>query len=253
MSSMMDAEPAFLIHSRKYTDTKILVDILTARHGRVSGVLRAPISKKSLTRVQAFTPLLASWRGKAALKTFTLVEATANAYSLSSRCLFAAMYLNEVVQRLMPLEDACETLFSSYREALERLSQQNVFEENPHIEQALRLFEFSFLESLGYCIDFKSDINNVPISPQGDAQYVFIAGEGFWPLREIDEEPMTNATVNNVDAPSIFCGDILHLIACQKYEDIEVLRFAKRLTRIAFKPLLAGKVLQSRELFRTPG
>ena len=66
-----DDEPAFVLHTYPYRETSLIVEALTATHGRIALVARGAKRPRSELRgvLQAFQPLPLSWAGSGELKT----------------------------------------------------------------------------------------------------------------------------------------------------------------------------------------
>lgn len=236
----VDEQPAFIVHSRKYTDSRIIVELLTRDYGRVSGVLRQSSKSKRQFKVQPFSPLLVTWKGKSALKSLWQAEALSAPLPLIAENLFCGLYLNELLLRCLPQDDSCEPIFDLYLKTITQLSKLNARTGSIELETTLRCFEFQFLTELGFGINFELDRNEKKITGDSQQRYRFAVEEGFVPV--IDGElPL------GVEYPAAS----LVAIREQNYET-ESLRLAKRLSRQAFYPLLGDKPLKTRELFVKP-
>ncbi len=233
MNTQVDQQPAFLIHTRNYSDSRILLELLTRDYGRVSAVRR--FSRKSLKQfgVQAFTPLVVSWMGKTSLKTLTMVESNGRAFPLESDCLYCGFYLNELIQRCLPQEDPCDAVYELYQDTLRVLSTAN--RDRKMLEKHLRIFELGLLEALGFGIDFYHDVSGAEI--RSGCDYRYVEGEGFYALGQ-----------KNMAGLNVFSAEVLVTIREQVYEGDSLL-YAKRLCRQALAPLLGSRPLKSRELF----
>ena len=77
--SHSDPQAAYVLHSRPYRDTSLIVDFFTLEHGKVSAVVQGARRPKSKLRasVQPFVPIQVSWRGRNDLKTLTQAEPVA--------------------------------------------------------------------------------------------------------------------------------------------------------------------------------
>ncbi len=220
---VVQLQPAYVLHTRPYRDTSLLIEALTSEHGRVSLVARGVRSARSKQRglLQLFSPLLISWIGKGDLHTLTSVEQNGAASSLVGERLFSAMYVNELLMRLLHRYDPCTEIYESYALLLQQLM-------NAENEQkVLRLFEKKLLTELGYAFSF-DQINENDF-------YLFDHAHGF--------------TKAQREAAGCFSGSHLLAIARDKLDNREVLLVAKYLMRSAFAPLLGVKPLRSRELF----
>lgn len=59
----VDLQAAYVLHTRPFRDTSLLVDCLTKHHGRISLVAKGARSAKQKQLIQAFSPLTISWQG----------------------------------------------------------------------------------------------------------------------------------------------------------------------------------------------
>lgn len=220
---------AWVLHTRPYRDTSLLVDLFTLEHGLVRAVVRG--ARAGLRRgmvCQPFQPLQLVLSGRGQLRNATALEPDGPAARLAGRKLFAAMYLNELLLRLMHEDEPHEPVFRAYCEALAALG------ESVGLESALRPFEMVLLQELGYGLDFSADILGEPLS--ADKAYHYTAGHGFVPEARDTRRP-------------VYPGAALLAIAAGDYGSELARRPAKSLCREALKPLLGPKPLASRALF----
>ncbi len=214
--------PAFILHRRPYGETSYLLDVLTEDHGRISliakGVRKSKSSHKAI--LQPFVPLLLSWQGKTELMTMTGAEANGAGLHLQGDCLLAAFYINEILNYLLLKQDPHPKLYTIYAHTLVELQTM------PLQQRILRLFEKKLLEELGYGI-WRNDF-------EADGFYRFYPESGF---------------VRCADGIDTFSGKMLLDLALEKLEEEGLLKEAKRLMRVLFKPLLNGRELKSKELF----
>lgn len=221
MTQRVDATAAYVLHTRPYRETSLLVDLLTLEHGLVSVVARGARRPGSRLRasLQPFQLLQVGWQGRAELKNLSSAEATELGAMLQGRSLLCGLYLNELVQRLLRPFDPHPRLFVLFRYALNELKLAN------DIEGALRTFERQLLEQLGFALDCSSLM--------ADACYDWHADTGLRPCV----------------AGQGFPG--AHLLAIEQdcYDDPAVRRTAKHLMRVRLAALLGDRPLRSRELF----
>lgn len=222
----------FLLHRRAYRETSYLVSIFTLERGRVSAVVKgvrgSKSDKKSL--LQPFQPLLINVSGKHELKNLQQVESTASRFALLAQALFSAMYLNEVLNRLLAVEIPQPEIFSLYQHSLQRLTAGG------EIEPILRQFELGLLDELGYGLDLAHD------SDTGE----LLASDRYYQL--IPEQGL-RAVSGNISSPYYFSGSQLLQVASAQWNNGS-LHCAKRITRRALTELLGRKPLTSRELFK---
>lgn len=145
----IDQQPAFVLHARPYRETSLLIDVFTRDHGRVGLVARGVRRERSrLPRglLQPLQPLLLNWVARGDLGTLAGAEAASGPFRLSGDALLAAIYVNELVQRLSGRNDPHAPAFAAYAQCLARLADE------PDIAWTLRRFERDFLADLGYAL-----------------------------------------------------------------------------------------------------
>ncbi len=223
---------AFVLHSRPYSETSLLLDMFTEGHGRIRILAKGARGRRSQLKgcLQPFTPLLIRWSGRGEVKTLRNAEPVSLALPLSGLMLYSGLYVNELVARVLEQETAYSALFFDYLHCLQTLAGTTG---SP--ERALRCFELALLGHLGYGIDF--------LHCAGSGEEV--ADTMTYRYRE--EKGFIASLVND---RLTFTGRDLQALASREFPDIDTLRAAKRFTRIALKPYLGGKPLKSRELFK---
>src|SRR5258706_10866182 len=100
-----------------------MVEGLPRGFGRVAMVARGARSPRSPLRgvLLAFQPLALSWFGKGELRTLARADCIGGQPLLHGEALMCGFYLNELLLRLLPLEDPHDALFSRSWETLRRL------------------------------------------------------------------------------------------------------------------------------------
>lgn len=225
----IDLTPVYVLHTRSYRNTSLLVELFSQTQGRISAVAHSARGPKSRYRgqLQVFTPLLASWSSTRELKTLGQVELHGMPLQLNHEPLFCAFYLNELLMRVLQKEDPYPQLFLDYHAALIAL------EKNDYLPVVLRRFEKRLLESLGYGLPLMREAETQqPIDPQ--KHYRFVLQQGLFVCDERQDS---------------FLGADLIAIAQEKFGTEEILRTAKKLTRLALAPVLGANPLFSRMLF----
>jgi DNA repair protein RecO (recombination protein O) len=170
----IEAQPAFVLHARAWRETSLLLDVISRDHGRVGLVARSVRGARSRTPrslLQPFTPLLLGWSGRGELATLAAVDSAGTVMALSGEHLLCALYLNELLMRLVPRHDPQPDLFVTYTQALARLAD----EAQP--AWTLRRFERDLLGCLGYglVLDAESD-TGAPLEP--DVEYAYWLDQG---------------------------------------------------------------------------
>ena len=172
MSERVDGDPAFVLHTRPWRETSLIVDIFSRHHGRLGlvarGARRAGAALKA--RLIPFQPLTLSWFGRAQLRTLHAAEWQGGGLMLRGHALMCGFYLNELLLRLLPEGDPHETLFDHYTLALAELNAR------PDMEPVLRRFELDLLSELGYAQSLGQLADGGAIDPE--AHYGYEIGNG---------------------------------------------------------------------------
>jgi len=223
---------AFVLHTRPWSETSLLLDVFTETAGRVRLLAKGARSRRSHLKgaLQPFIPLLVNFSGRGEMKTLRGAEAVSLALPLSGISLYSGLYVNELLARVLEQETRFSALFFDYLHCIQELA---AVEGTP--EPALRRFELALLAHLGYGVDF------LHCAGSGEAvsdamTYLYREEKGF----------IASVVINQHS----FTGRQLKALAERQFLDRETLSAAKRFTRIALKPYLQGKPLKSRELFR---
>ncbi len=227
MSQRIDNEPAYILHTRPWKETSLIVDAFTAGHGRVGLVARGARRAHAVlkTRLLAFQPLILSWAGKGGLKTLHAAEWQGGALQLSGRALICGFYVNELILRLLPPDDPHPALFRYYEQTLRALA--GVDEPRP----VLRRFELALLSELGYAQTLDRTVEGVPVEP--GARYGYVFGQG----------------VVQTQAGDLLCsGKALLDMTAGNYTDARTLAESKRLMRALINHYLGDKPLHTRQL-----
>lgn len=157
----LTAEPAFVLHTRPWRETSLLVEVLTPGHGRLGIVARGVQGPKRHVLRAALQPMQwvrldAVHRGE--LARLTGAEALDVAPRLTGEAMLAAFYINELTLRLAPRGDPQPELFAAYARTRERLRA------GAPLAWTLRRFERDLLDALGFGIDWTQDAHG-PLDP----------------------------------------------------------------------------------------
>ncbi|WP_428773029.1 DNA repair protein RecO [Vibrio sp.] len=229
-SSAQGLQRGFVLHRRPYSETSLILDVFSEEYGRITLMAKGARSKRSNLKgaLQPFTPLLLKWSGQGQMKTLRQAEAISLGLPLAGITLYSAMYVNELLCRVLASEVAMPALFHDYLHALTELAQCD----NP--EPALRRFELALLSALGYGVDFLHCAGSGE-AVEASMTYRYREQKGF--IASVRNDNLT------------FTGEQLIAISERRFVTKEQLQAAKRFTRTALKPYLGGKPLKSRELF----
>lgn len=217
-------EPAFVLHHREYRDTSRILDVFSARHGRLTLFARGARGPKSklASLLMPFRPLLVSWTGRGDAAQLTGAEAGEQPWTMPARHVLPGFYLNELLINLTTRHDPQPQLFEDYGRALRRLCVE------PQPEPALRVFEKRLLESIGYGLE-------IDVAP--GSHYQYRPSQGLSEVRE--------------DAPGAYAGRCLLALREESLDDGQTLDVARRVLRQALDHCLEGRELRTRTVARS--
>ena len=229
-----DAEPAFVLHTRPWRESSLLVEVLSANHGRIGllargvqgprrHVLRAALQPLQLIRLDAVQ------RGE--LAQLRSAEALDAAPQLAGEATLAAFYINELVLRLAPRQDPAPELFDAYALVRGRLADAS------SLAWTLRRFERDLLEALGVGFAFDVDGDGAAVDPA--ARYRLDAEHG--PRRLLSDR-------GHGDRSDAATGRALLALAADQTPDGDDLAGLRRALRPVLLHLLGGRSLKSWDL-----
>jgi len=186
----------YLLHQRPYQEKRALYYLFSQQHGVIHGV-----GKKG---APLFMPLQLFATGKRDLKTFSQIHISSQTVTqtdsatednsakisqalpyanISGQHQYAALYLNEILWRLLPTEDPMPILWQHYQASLERLKQSLSANE---LRLCLRQFEQRLFNELGFTLTLTHD--NVEDVIEPDGVYRFLPDVGLLPIAQNDTE-----------------------------------------------------------------
>jgi DNA repair protein RecO (recombination protein O) len=228
----VDGQPAYVLHTHPFRETSLIVEAFSRDHGRIALVARGARRPRSAMRglLMAFQPLELGWFGQGEMRTLAKVEWVGGQPLLQAQALLLGYYMNELLLKLLPREDAHPALFQAYAEAVHALAA------GEPSQTSLRRFEKTLLKELGYglTLDREADSGR-PVDPQKRYAYVLERG----PV-------LLGAEAGEADA---FSGRALLAIAQDDYSEAETLAQCKQLMRMLIHHYLGGQRLSSRRVF----
>ena len=219
---------AILLHSRNYSETSLICELFTRKHGRVSVIAKGARSKKNKFQNIAAPNILASvnYSGKSELKTLVSWEEITH-FSILGKNLKILLYLNELIFKLLEKENKQDRIFESLIDFYKVLASGDA----KNIEIALREFEYFLICELGYGFNLLYDDNGKKIVRE--KTYYFHPAQGF------SEKPLNNfLKVSGIDIIDFTNGKITSSSARSKIRKIMQLA----ISYIAEKPLNAGLI-----------
>ena len=229
----VELTPCFILHSRSYLESSLIVDIFSREHGRCHLIAKGAKREKSPFSglLQPYQRLLMAWRGKSELMTLVDVEADIEAYELADARTIAGFYINELLVRLLHQHEPHPELFDFYNEAIFDLSIAKP------IDAVLRVFEKGLLKSLGYGLVLDHDVDD-GLAIEAGKKYYYVIDSG--PMRE---------TPSTGDYIEITGNSLLALDKGNLQNETE-LDESKRLMRFILQSHLGTKPLASRALYK---
>ena len=223
------AQPVYVLHTYPFKETSLVVELFSQQFGRIAAVAKGARRPHSAMRgmLQSFQILDGAWSGKNELKTLHSLDWSAGLTLLHGEALMCGFYMNELLLRLLPREDAHESLFSYYAAALQTLAGE------ADLATTLRRFELKLLQEMGYAVPLLQDENDTPI--EADKTYRYEAEYGACELA---------ATKNGVQCR----GKTLLDMARDDYSDLQTQSQSKQLMRYLLAYYLGDKPLHTRQL-----
>lgn len=229
-TSGAELEDAFVLHTRPYQETSLILEALGAHHGRVGLVAKGARRRGSRWRsvLQPFQPVRLSWSGRGSLHTLRSAEPASFAPCPGGLALMGAFYLNELILNFVRRGDPHPGLFIAYSHALAELRA------NADPEPSLRRFELQLLAEVGYGLNLDHDVlNDVPLDP--DALYEYRLEHGPVPAAAGGD----GLTLPGAELLAIGRGEL---------QTPAVLTAARRLLRSVLAHYMDGRALKTREV-----
>lgn len=240
----------YLLHQRPYQEKRALYYLFSQQHGVIHG-----IGKKG---APLFMPLQLFATGKRDLKTFSQINiATFSSIAqlvsqenadtvnieirhqegITGQHQYVALYLNEILWRLLPTEDPMPILWQHYQNSLNELKNPLTADE---LRLCLRQFESYLFDELGFSLTLQQDSLENPIEPE--QLYRFLPDVGLVPVLHTKDS-------ESVISHAIFKGNDILMMVEQRLSD-STLSAWSRLHRQLIDHMLDYQPLQSRLLWQ---
>jgi DNA repair protein RecO (recombination protein O) len=206
---------AWIINFKRLRETSCELTLFVRELGMIKARWRGGLAKLKILP-QAFVPV---WVEIIEIHGFWHVqrlEFRGLLLSFHKTAMYCALYLNELLMKVLKHAHAEDELFVMYTLTLESLATCD------KVEIPLRAFELCLLDTAGYGLEF---------SGSSALCYKFIPGTGF---------------IEDVHGIK---GDVIAAIIARDFSDLSILPAAKYILRRAISFLLDGKELKVRELF----
>jgi DNA repair protein RecO (recombination protein O) len=170
----IEQQPAYVLHSRPYRETSLLLECLTREHGRLGVVARGVRGEHARNRraqLEPFQPLAMDLLLRGEMATLTGVESVGTPLRLSGDAGLSGLYLNELVVRMTGRQDPLPSLFDAYGRTLTRLLN------GEPLAWSLRRFERDLLMAIGYGLQLQFDSGTgEPLERDGYYRYLVEQG-----------------------------------------------------------------------------
>ena len=231
-SNASKQDKAYILHTRAYQNTSLIVEAMTRHHGRLTLVAKGAKRSSSPYQglLQPFIPLFLSWGGRSEMKTLFKAESVSRPVKLVGDVIYAGFYINELIMYLLHKHEEHVDLFERYHECIANL------EHDSDTELMLRYFELDLLEELGYGLSLEQDLQTEEfVHP--DKLYHYHMERGIV------------AIADDETASPTLSGDSLLALARRNIKTDKQKLEAKHLLRRILEFHLEGRPLKTRELF----
>ena len=140
-------EPAFVLHRYDWSESSLILEVFTRRHGRIALVAKGAKRPSSNFRpvLLPLQPLRVSFGGDAEIRTLKGAEWVGGQVMPTGDALLSGYYLNELLLRLLARDDPHTGLFDAYASAVQVLASEH----GEALQPALRAFELVLLREIG--------------------------------------------------------------------------------------------------------
>ncbi|MCX7115757.1 MAG: DNA repair protein RecO C-terminal domain-containing protein [Gammaproteobacteria bacterium] len=219
----------FLLQATRLSTTKWRLTLFC----REKGLFTAWMKVSSQTKHRFLEPFVSLWfvtQTRGPWIQVNRIEIDTVPTLLSGDALFAGWYLNELLIHLLGFQESESVIYDAYVQTLDLL--RAVERSRSALEMALRQFEWTLLQSLGYAISLTVDARSLkPI--EAEKYYQCIPGEGL------------------VEATTGIAGMSCLSLSRGEWASPDLLKDAKRLMRVLIDHLLDGRILKTRALYRS--
>lgn len=148
----MHSSTGYILRTRPYTDSSVIVDLFTQSAGRLTCITRPSKLRGKVPKghLQAFKILQLNWQGRSDLSRLTETDERFR-HRIPAKNLLFGLYLNELILKLVQTHSPVDVLFSTYQHTLQLLCDTEL----PMV--VVMRFELALLEELGHMPDLWQD------------------------------------------------------------------------------------------------
>ena len=192
-------EPAYVLHRYDWSESSLILEVLTRHYGRIALVAKGAKKPSSNFRpiLLPLQPLHLAFGGDAEIRTLRSSEWMGGHVMPTGEALMAGYYLNELLIRLLARDDPHPALFDAYALTVHIIAQEgrgsgNGTDSLQTLEVALRAFELMLLREIGFLPSLKSQTANLA-DLQTETAYVLIPEGGLRAAHAEDRSSLTGA------------------------------------------------------------
>ncbi len=148
------SDNAFIIHSRSYGETSVILDLLTEQNGMISVILKGAKRRKDVSQLQPSREFLINI-SRANLPLLIKYELN-KSYAIKKDYILLIIYFNELIYRLVPKNQPQKTLYNFYRNYMFYMSTTD-----DHQDSVIIGFELLILKNIGYAVNSEVPIDLV--------------------------------------------------------------------------------------------
>ena len=219
MIKKISDEPAYVLHRYDWSESSLILEVLTRNFGRVALVAKG--AKKPSSN---FRPILlpmqllhVAFGGDAEIRNLRSSEWMGGHVMPTGEALMAGYYLNELLMRLLARDDPHPALFDAYALTVHIIAQEGSYNaggrktrDDPQnlqtLEVALRAFELMLLREIGF-LPFLGSQTASLAELQADVAYVLVPEGGLRQAHADDRSSLSGSqwmamqTAMDSDAP----------------------------------------------------
>jgi DNA repair protein RecO (recombination protein O) len=206
MTRIVD-EPAFVLHRHDWSESSLVLDVLTRHQGRVALVAKGVKRPSSSFRpvLLPLQPLRLSFGGEAEIRTLKAAEWVGGHVMPTGEALLSGCYLNELLLRLLPRDDPHPRLYDAYAHTVRLLATEPAALH----PAALRAFELILLREAGVLPTL--DVQTLTLQDLVDDQpYCLVPEGGLRQAHADDESALTGAQWQAIELA--LAGDAVHAL-----------------------------------------
>jgi DNA repair protein RecO (recombination protein O) len=168
-------EPAFVLHRYDWSESSLILELLTRHFGRIAVVAKGAKKPSSNFRpvLLPLQPLHVAFGGDAEIRTLKQAEWLGGQVMPTGDALLSGYYLNELLLRLLARDDPHPALFDAYAATVRVLGSGDA---EHTLQPALRAFELLLLREIGLLPTL--DMQTATLAPVDPEERYSLKAEG---------------------------------------------------------------------------